>query len=293
MITIGLIQLRCRPDRDENLHQAQEMARQAAKLGARIICLPELFLHPYFPQTENSEHFALAEPIPGPTTHVMGQLAAELGVVVIASIFEKRTDGIYHNTCAVLNDDGTCLGTYRKMHIPDDPSYYEKFYFTPGDLGFRAFDTRYARVGPLICWDQWFPEAARLTALRGAQILVYPTAIGWHPAEKESVGQCQHDAWELVQRAHAVTNGCFVAAVNRVGYEPAPHGGIEFWGQTFACNPWGEILVRGTAHREEVLLAELDLAQIETFRTHWPFLRDRRIDAYAGLQQRYLDDNAP
>jgi N-carbamoylputrescine amidase len=248
-----------------------------------------LFRTQYFCQTEDHAHFGLAEPVPGPSTDRLSQLAAELEIVLIASLFEKRAEGLYHNTAAVLDADGNYLGKYRKMHIPDDPLFYEKFYFTPGDLGFKVFETRYARVGVLICWDQWFPEAARLTAMRGADMLFYPTAIGWHPSEKAEHGSAQHDSWELIQRSHAVANGCFVCATNRTGHEGDKNGGIEFWGQSFHAAPNGEILARAGVESEEVLIQELDLRQLDVSRTHWPFLRDRRIDAYGEPTRRYLD----
>ncbi len=292
-VKIGLIQMRCASGPDaavQNLEQACQDIQIAADLGAKIVCLPELFLSPYFCQTEDHVHFALAEPIPGPTTQRLATLAAEREVVIIASLFERRAPGIYHNTAAVIDADGTLLGKYRKMHIPDDPLYYEKFYFTPGDLGFRTFQTRYAKIGVLICWDQWFPEAARLTALQGAEVLCYPTAIGWHPGEKRQYGTAQHESWELMQRSHAVANGCFVAAVNRTGHEGPAAGGIEFWGQSFISDASGQILGRGAVSVPEVLVTDIDLNQIDATRTHWPFFRDRRIDAYAGLTERFLQN---
>jgi N-carbamoylputrescine amidase len=288
---IALVQMRCAVDREENLAAALEKIRQAARQGAQIVCLPELFLSPYFCQREDHSFFELAEPVPGPTTDALGQVARELGVVVIASLFERRAAGLYHNTAAVIDADGRCLGKYRKMHIPDDPLYYEKFYFTPGDLGFRTFETRHGRLGVLVCWDQWYPEAARLTALSGADVLFYPTAIGWHPAEKSQYGPTQHESWELIQRSHAVANGCYVAAVNRVGHEgDDPAGGIEFWGQSFLADPSGRVLSRASADQEEVVVAPVDWSQVEAARTHWPFLRDRRIDAYGGITRRYDDE---
>ncbi len=286
---IGLVQMRCEKDPGQNLERAMQGIRQAGEQGAQIICLPELFLSEYFCQTEDHRFFDLAESIPGPTTDRLGRLCGELEVVIIASLFEKRAAGLYHNTAAVIDADGTLLGTYRKMHIPDDPLFYEKFYFTPGDLGFRVFSTKFANVGVLICWDQWFPEAARLTALQGADILFYPTAIGWHPSEKEEYGVAQHDSWELVQRSHAVANGCFVASVNRVGHEGPSTGGLEFWGQSFLCDTSGQLLARGSVTEEDLLVADVSLSKIEMVRTHWPFLRDRRIDAYQGLTSRFLD----
>jgi N-carbamoylputrescine amidase len=255
-----------------------QLIRGSARDGARVVCLPELFLTPYFCREENHANFALAEPIPGPTTHALSEVAKELGVAVVASLFERRDHGVYYNSTVVLDADGECCGSYRKMHIPDDPLYYEKFYFTPGDLGFKVFQTRYARIGLLICWDQWFPEAARLAALQGAEILCAPTAIGWHPSEKEALGEAQHDSWEVIQRSHAVANGCFVAAVNRVGFEGDSDSGLE-------C---GAVIARASSDEEEALVVEVDLADIDKTRTHWPFLRDRRVDAYGGLMSRYL-----
>lgn len=283
--------MHCGADVQANLNKAIERTRQAASQGAQIICLQELFSSVYFCQVEDHKYFSLAEEIPGPSTQLFANLAKELGVVIIASLFERRAAGLYHNTAVVLDADGTYLGKYRKMHIPDDPLFYEKFYFTPGDLGFRAWDTRFGRVGVCICWDQWYPEAARLTALHGAQILFYPTAIGWHPSEKAQYGVRQHSAWETVQRGHAIANGCYVVAPNRVGHE-APDGGdgIEFWGQSFVADPSGQILHRGSVDQEEIIVAEVDLDSVDTQRTHWPFLRDRRIDAYHGIEQRYLGD---
>ncbi len=289
-VKIGLVQHRCTADIAGNLAAATRGIREAAAQGAQIICLQELFRSVYFCQIEDHKYFDLAEPIPGPTTEAMQALAAGLGVVLVVSLFEKRAPGVYHNTAAIIDADGSYLGKYRKMHIPDDPLFYEKFYFTPGDLGFNAWDTRFGRIGVCICWDQWYPEAARLTALRGAQIIFYPTAIGWHPAEKEKYGVRQHSSWETVQRGHAVANGCYVAAPNRVGHE-APDGGegIEFWGQSFICDPSGQIIAKASVEREEVLVAEVDLAGVDTQRTHWPFLRDRRIDAYSDITRRFID----
>ncbi|HEU5303972.1 MAG TPA: carbon-nitrogen hydrolase [Gemmatimonadales bacterium] len=288
-VTLGLVQMRCTPDRNANLKKAITGIREAASRGAQIVCLQELFLSQYFCQTEDHKFFELAEPVPGPSTEVLGKLAADLGVVIVASLFEKRAEGLYHNTAAILDADGTFLGKYRKMHIPDDPQYFEKFYFTPGDLGFRSWDTRFGRIGVLVCWDQWYPEAARLTALSGAQILFYPTAIGWLPAEKEEHGAQQQAAWETIQRSHAIANGVYVCAVNRVGHEGSPAGGIEFWGGSFVSDPGGRLVVKGGTG-EEVLTATLDLDKVNSSRTHWPFLRDRRIDAYADITKRYLDD---
>jgi len=287
-ITLGLIQMRMSPDPEDNFCRAVERIRDAAKRGAQVICLPELFRSPYFCQTENHDFFKLAEPMPGPSTERLGKLAGELGVVIIASLFEKRAEGLYHNTTAILDADGAYLGKYRKMHIPDDPNYYEKFYFTPGDLGYRSWDTRFGKAGVLICWDQWYPEAARLTALTGAQILFYPTAIGWLVPEKAEYGAAQQASWETIQRSHAIANGVFVAAVNRVGVESGPNQGIEFWGGSFVCAPNGEILAKaGTG--EETLLVPIDTRKVDFARTHWPFLRDRRVDSYGDLTRRYID----
>lgn len=287
-VRLGLLQHACLPTPDANLTKALSMAERAVRQGAQILCTQELFRSEYFCQSENYDYFKLAEPIPGPTTDAFQKLARQHAVVVVASIFEKRAAGLYHNSAAVIDADGSLLGVYRKMHIPDDPLYYEKFYFTPGDLGFRAWATRYGRIGVLICWDQWYPEAARLTALQGAEILFYPTAIGWHPAEKSEHGAAQHDAWELIQRSHAVANGCYVAAVNRIGRErPAGGDGLEFWGRSFVAGTSGQILARAAGDREEALVVPVDLGAIDVTRTHWPFLRDRRIDAYGPLQERY------
>lgn len=291
-LNIGLTQFSCGDDPKANVEKAVRFVRDAAKQGANVVCLPELFRSRYFCQTEEHRFFDLAEPIPGPTTERMGELAKELGVVILASLFEKRAAGVYHNTLAVLDADGSLMGMYRKMHIPDDPLFYEKFYFTPGDLGFRVFDSRFAKVGTLVCWDQWYPEAARLTAMKGAEILFYPTAIGWHPGEKAEYGEAQHESWELIQRSHAVANGCYVVAVNRTGHEPTPDGrgeGIEFWGQSFVAGPDGKIIARAPADEEAVLVVPIDLDRLDVVRTHWPFLRDRRIDAYGEITRRYLD----
>jgi N-carbamoylputrescine amidase len=287
-VTLGLVQMQMSADPADNLDRAIAGVREAAHKGAQVVCLPELFQSRYFCQTEDHEFFRLAEPIPGPGTERLGRLAKELGVVLIASMFEKRAEGLYHNTTAVLDADGRYLGKYRKMHIPDDPNYYEKFYFTPGDLGYRAWDTRYAKAGVLICWDQWYPEAARLTALTGAQILFYPTAIGWLVPEKAEYGVAQQAAWETIQRSHAIANGVFVAAVNRVGVEPGPNQGIEFWGASFVAAPSGEVLARaGTG--EETLIVPIDTRRVDFARTHWPFLRDRRVESYGALSKRYID----
>lgn len=289
-VKVGLVQMRCTESGERNLARAVEGVRAAASAGAQIVCLPELFRSLYFCQTEDHRHFALAESIPGPSTEALQAVAKELGVVVLASLFEKRAEGLYHNTTAVLDADGAYLGKYRKMHIPDDPLFYEKFYFTPGDLGFKVFPTKFGRVGTLVCWDQWYPEAARLTALRGADILFYPTAIGWHPSEKAEYGEVQHDSWELIQRSHAVANGCFVVSVNRVGHEGPADGGLEFWGQSFVCDTSGKVLWRGSVDKEEVHVATLDLGKLDVVRTHWPFLRDRRVDAYGDITRRYIDE---
>jgi N-carbamoylputrescine amidase len=289
IVNVGLIQAACSPDPAANLEQTLAAAERAARAGAQILCTQELFRSQYFCQSEDYRHFQLAEPIPGPTTQALQQLAKAKQVVIIASLFEKRTSGLYHNTAAIIDADGSLLGLYRKMHLPDDPLYYEKFYFTPGDLGFRAWPTRYGKIGVLICWDQWYPEAARLTALQGAEILFYPTAIGWHPREKAELGERQHSAWETVQRAHAIANGCYVAVPNRVGHEKLAGEGIEFWGQSFVAGTSGEILAKAGVAQNETLVVPLDLGKVEETRTHWPFLRDRRIDAYAGLTQRLLD----
>ncbi len=289
-VKIGVVQHACTADLAANLAAAERGLREAAGRGANIVCLQELFRSMYFCQVEDHKYFELAEPIPGPTTERMQELARELGVVVIASLFERRAPGLYHNTAAIIDADGSFLGKYRKMHIPDDPLFYEKFYFTPGDLGFRAWDTKFGRIGVLICWDQWYPEAARLTALQGAQILFYPTAIGWHPKEKAVHGVRQHSSWETIQRGHAVANGCYVVAPNRIGHE-APDGGdgIEFWGQSFVADPAGQIVAKASVGREEVLIVEADLDAVDTQRTHWPFLRDRRIDAYGDITRRFID----
>ncbi len=284
------IQMTCGPEKGENVNKAVRLIGEAARRGAKVVCLQELFASQYFCQAEDHDFFALAEPIPGPTTERIQASAREHGVVVIASLFEKRAAGLYHNTAAVLDADGTLLGIYRKMHIPDDPAFYEKFYFTPGDTGFCAWQTAVGRIGVCICWDQWFPEAARATALRGADILFYPTAIGWHPAEKAEFGARQRNSWETIQRAHAIANGCYVMAVNRVGHEaPSGGAGIEFWGGSFACDPSGEVLAQAPTDAEDILLVEVSPAAIETQRTHWPFLRDRRTDAYGDLARRWVD----
>jgi N-carbamoylputrescine amidase len=290
-VPIGLVQMQCSEDPQANTEKAVAMTREAAAQGARVVCLPELFRSRYFCQSEDDGCFDLAEPVPGPTTETFAALAAELDVSIIVSLFEQRAPGLYHNTTAVVDRQRGYLGKYRKMHIPDDPRYYEKYYFTPGDLGFRTFDTEQAQLGVLICWDQWYPEAARLTALQGAEILFYPTAIGWHPEEKAAVGKDQHAAWETMQRSHAIANGCFVVAVNRLGFEPDPagEGGIEFWGQSFVAAPDGRILARAPVDQECVLVVEAKLGDMARSRHGWPFFRDRRIDAYSEITQRFLD----
>jgi N-carbamoylputrescine amidase len=284
-VTLAALQMACDADPQANLAKAQRLIEDAAQQGAQVICLQELFNAHYPCQREDHDRFHAAEPIPGPTTQALAAQARQLRVVIVASLFERRAAGLYHNTAAVLDADGALLGTYRKMHIPDDPLYYEKFYFTPGDQGFRTFDTRYGKLGVLVCWDQWFPEAARLTALAGAQILVYPTAIGWLPAEREQYGASQHAAWETMMRSHAIANGVFVLAANRIGVEDQ----LQFWGGSFICDPYGNLLNKAAHDHEAIVTAQCDLQLIDTARTHWPFLRDRRIDAYDGLTRRYLD----
>jgi N-carbamoylputrescine amidase len=287
--TVGLIQMHCAAEPADNLRRAEEMLREAAARGAQVACLPELFRTRYFCQAEDAARFDLAEPIPGPTTELLADVARTTRMVVVGSIFERRAPGMYHNTAVILDADGALRGRYRKMHIPDDPLYYEKYYFTPGDLGFLAFDTSFARVGTLVCWDQWYPEAARLTALQGAEILIYPTAIGWHPAEKAEFGAAQASAWETIQRAHAIANGVYVAAVNRVGHEGPAGGGLEFWGSSFLADPFGRIVARAGHDSEDVVIATCDPKLQEETRRNWPFLRDRRPDAYAPITQRFLD----
>ena len=291
-VKLGLLQTHCLTGPEANLKRTLALAERAARQGANILCTQELFRSRYFCQSEEHKNFALAETIPGPSTDAFRRLARKHGVVIIASLFEKRAAGVYHNTAAVIDADGSLLGIYRKMHIPDDPLFHEKFYFTPGDLGFKAWQTRFAKIGVLICWDQWFPEAARLTAMQGAEILFYPTAIGWHPREKAKYGSRQHNAWETIQRAHAVANGCYVAAVNRIGHEVLEGvggDGIEFWGRSFVAGTTGEIMARAGTSSEEILVVPVDLATVDTTRTHWPFLRDRRIDAYGELTRRLVD----
>jgi len=294
--TVGLIQMSATANPEKNLERAIDKIHQASARGAQVICLPELFQTQYFCQREDAVLFDLAEPIPGPVTNRLAQLARQLRIVLIASVFEKRAPGVYHNTAVVFDADGSQRGLYRKMHIPDDPLYYEKFYFTPGDLGFRAFDTSAGKLGTLVCWDQWYPEGARLTALQGALVLFYPTAIGWHPAEKEQLGAAQHDAWRTIQRAHAIANGVYVAVVNRVGHEngdirgnAAPGLGLDFWGGSFLCDPFGRVIAEASHEKEEILIGEVDVKAIEDTRRSWPFLRDRRIDSYAPITSRMID----
>ena len=278
----------CSADPNENLAKAEWRIREAAGRGAQIVCVQELFRSQYFCREENADLFDLAEPVPGPTSDCFSRLSRELDVAIIGSVFERRAAGVYHNTALVIDAGGELLGTYRKMHIPDDPLYYEKFYFTPGDLGFLSFETRYARVAPLVCWDQWYPEAARLAALGGAQVLFYPTAIGWHPSEKAQHGAAQRDAWRTIQRSHAIANGLYVAAVNRVGYEGPPQHGLEFWGSSFVADPFGQVVAEASVGGEETLVVECDPRRIEETRRNWPFLRDRRIDAYGGIVKRVI-----
>lgn len=285
-IHLGLIQTHATEDKADNLRRHLALIRDAAKKGARVICLQELFLTPYFCKREDTALFDLADPIPGDTTKILGDLARELGVVIIASMFEQRAIGLYHNTAAIIDADGAYMGKFRKMHIPEDPGFNEKFYFTPGDLGYKVWDTKHGRLGVLVCWDQWYPEAARLTAMSGAQILFYPTAIGWLKSEKAELGKAQHTAWETVQRGHAVANGCYVAAVNRVGVEEE----TEFWGQSFVANPYGEIVAKASPNQEEILMVPCDLKALDDFRRIWPFFRDRRIDSYQDLTKRWRDE---
>lgn len=285
---IGLVQMSCSISPDANLDKAIAGIREAAAKGAEIVCLQELFRSQYFCREENAALFDLAETIPGPSTEAIGSVAKELGVAVVTSLFEKRAQGLYHNTAAIIDADGSLNGIYRKMHIPDDPLYFEKFYFTPGDLGFKNFETRHARIGVLVCWDQWYPEGARITSLQGANVLFYPTAIGWHPSEKAQYGEAQLDAWRTIQRAHAISNGVFVAAVNRTGFEGPPESGLEFWGNSFVADPFGRVIAQATANEEQVLVAECDPKQMDEVRRNWPFLRDRRIDAYAPITERWL-----
>ncbi len=289
-VTLGLLQHACGADPKANLKKTLALTEQAAKKGAKIICTQELFRSQYFCQSEDHAHFDLAESIPGPSSAAFQKIAKKYGVVIVASLFERRASGLYHNTAVIIDADGSLLGIYRKMHIPDDPLFYEKFYFTPGDTGFRAWQTKFGKIGVLICWDQWYPEGARLTSLQGAEILFYPTAIGWHPKEKAEYGDNQHGAWEIIQRSHAVANGCYVAAVNRIGLErPIGGDGLEFWGQSFVAGTSGQILAKASVDREEILLVPIDLGKVDVTRTHWPFLRDRRIDAYGDLTKRFID----
>ena len=297
IVSIGLTQMACVEDPRANRERQVRLVEQAAASGAQIVCTQEMFATPYFCQVEDHRFFSLAESIPGPSTDALSKVAKKHNCVVVASLFEKRAAGLYHNTAAVIDADGSLLGIYRKMHIPDDPLFYEKFYFTPGDTGFRSWNTRHAKIGVLICWDQWFPEGARLTALHGAEILFYPTAIGWHPSERKEFGEAQHDSWELMMRSHAVANGCFVCTPNRTGHEiirgsdgkPVNKDGIQFWGQSFVSAPDGRVIARSPADDQSILIADCDLSRVEFSRTHWPFLRDRRIDAYGGLTSRFLD----
>ena len=293
--TVGIVQMSCAPEPEQNLERAIAHIREAAKQGAQLICLPELFLTQYFCQREDAALFDLAEAIPGPTTRRLGDVARELKLTIIASLFERRTPGLYHNTAAIIDTGGKVDGVYRKMHIPDDPLYHEKFYFAPGDLGFKAFEADFGKFGTLVCWDQWYPEAARLTAAQGANVLFYPTAIGWHPDEKVQYGDAQYDAWRTIQRAHAIANGVYVAVPNRVGFETgnirgndAPGKGLEFWGGSFIADPFGQVIAQAPHNMEAVLVAEVDIRRIEDVRRNWPFWRDRRVDAYAEITQRFL-----
>lgn len=286
-VKVGLVQMACGGDPTVNLEKAVSGIRKAASMGAQIICLQELFLSLYFCSEENYDHFGLAEPIPGPSTNFLGNLAMELQVVLVASLFEKRTQGMYHNTTVVLDADGSLAGKYRKQHIPDDPGYYEKFYFTPGDGGYQVFETRYARIGALVCWDQWYPEAARIASLMGAQVLFFPTAIGWADSQPEPLNHKQFQAWQTIQRSHAIANGVFVVSVNRTGRE----GAMKFWGGSFISDPFGELLYEGPHETEETHVEALDLSAIDETRIHWPFLRDRRIDTYAPILNRFIDEN--
>ncbi|MCF3109517.1 carbon-nitrogen hydrolase [Niabella sp. CC-SYL272] len=289
-VKVGLVQMSCSADKQQNLNKAIEKIKEAAAKGAQIVCLQELFTSLYFCDVEDYGNFQLAEPVPGPSTDSLSRVAKELGVVIIASLFEKRTEGLYHNTTAVLDADGAYLGKYRKMHIPDDPAYYEKFYFTPGDLGYKVFKTKFATIGVLICWDQWYPEGARITSLMGAEILFYPTAIGWATTQDEATNKEQYNAWQTIQRSHAVANGVHVVSVNRIGLEQ--NGAMQFWGGSFISNPFGTLDYLASHDQEEVHVQELDLSKTDTYRTHWPFLRDRRIDSYAPITKRYIDDEA-
>ena len=292
-LTIALVQMACGPVPKENLSTAVAKVEEAARRGAKVVCLPELFRSQYFCQREDAALFDLSESIPGPSTEALGKVAGQLNVVIIVPVFERRTAGLYHNSVVVIDSDGSIAGLYRKMHVPDDPAYYEKFYFTPGDRGFQAIQTSAGKIGTLICWDQWYPEAARLTTLQGAEILFYPTAIGWHPSEKAREGESQRSAWQTIQRSHAIANGVFVAAVNRVGHEKPEAGGdgIEFWGSSFVCDPFGTVLAEASIDKEEILLAEVNVGRVEEVRRNWPFLRDRRVDAYGGLTKRFFDQS--
>jgi len=289
-VKVGIVQMSCSNDKQANLQKAIDKIREAAALGGQVICLQELFTSLYFCDVEDYDNFNLAEPVPGPSSDALSKVAKELGVVIIASLFEKRTSGLYHNTTAILDADGTYLGKYRKMHIPDDPAYYEKFYFTPGDLGYKVFATKFAKIGVLICWDQWYPEASRITALMGAEILFYPTAIGWATSQDEATNTEQYNAWQTIQRSHSVANGLHVVSVNRVGFEQ--NGGMKFWGGSFLTNPFGKIIYQASHENEEVHVEELDLDKTDRYRTHWPFLRDRRIDSYGQITKRYIDEGA-
>ena len=297
VVNVGLTQFACVESPKENRARQARLIEAAAKSGAQIVCTQELFTSLYFCQGEDHRFFGYAESIPGPSTELLQKLAKKHKIVIVGSLFERRSAGLYHNTAVVIDADGKMLGIYRKMHIPDDPLYFEKFYFTPGDTGFRAWKTRYATIGVLVCWDQWYPEAARLTALQGAEILFYPTAIGWHPSEKKQYGKAQHESWELIQRSHAVANGCYVCSPNRIGHElvlgpngkPVNKDGIQFWGQSFIASPNGQVVTRASIAKPEVIVADCNLDLVEAARTHWPFLRDRRIDAYDGLVQRFRD----
>lgn len=288
-VKVGIVQMSCSADKQANLQKAIEKVKEAAAKGAQIVCLQELFTSLYFCDVEDYDNFKLAEPIPGPSSNALAKVARDLGVVIIASLFEKRTQGLYHNTTAILDADGTYLGKYRKMHIPDDPAYYEKFYFTPGDLGYKVFNTKFARIGVLICWDQWYPEASRITALMGAEILFYPTAIGWATSQDEETNIEQYNAWQTIQRSHSVANGLHVVSVNRVGLEQ--DGAMKFWGGSFVANPFGSIIYKASHEKEEVHVEELDLDKTDRYRTHWPFLRDRRIDSYQQITKRFIDED--
>ncbi len=292
-LTVALVQMACGAAPRENLGSAVAKVEEAAGRGARVVCLPELFRSQYFCQTEDAALFDLAESIPGPSTEALGKVAGQLNVVIIVPVFERRTAGLYHNSVVVVDSDGSIAGLYRKMHVPDDPAYYEKFYFTPGDKGFQAIQTSAGKIGTLICWDQWYPEAARLTTLQGAEMLFYPTAIGWHLSEKAQEGESQRNAWQTIQRSHAIANGVFVAAANRVGHEKPDTGGdgIEFWGSSFLCDPFGTVVAEASIDKEEILLAEVNVGRVEEVRRNWPFLRDRRVDAYSGLTKRFFDQS--